>query len=66
MATPIKDIPFLTGKAARRFEKIIKKNETRRISQESYERIMKAGENVRIFDSFTEYENFLNASSTDD
>lgn len=55
MATPIKDTPVLMGKTARRFEKMIKENETTRISQESYERIKEAGRNVQIFNNVSEY-----------
>ena len=50
MATPIKDTPVLTGKAARRFESIIKENETKRISPEERERIMAIYRSVKVID----------------
>lgn len=50
-----KGIPVLTGKIARRFEKIIKENETNRVSAEEYQRIRAVGEKIRIFNSMTEY-----------
>ena len=50
MATPIKDTPVLTGKSARRFEKIIKENETKRVSSDERERIMAAYRRVKIID----------------
>ena len=58
MATPIKDTPVLTGKDARKFEKMIQENESKRISPESYEQIMNAGKNVRVFNSLSDYENY--------
>jgi hypothetical protein len=50
MATPIKETPVLTGKSARRFESIIKDNETKRISPEERERIMAIYHSVKIID----------------
>jgi hypothetical protein len=58
VATPIKDTPVLTGKDARRFEKMIKENESKRVSPESYERIMAAGRSVQVFNSLADYENY--------
>ena len=58
MATPIKDTPILRGKVARRFEAIIKENETKKISPEARELIMKSGRNVQIFNSMADYERF--------
>jgi len=37
MAKPIKETPILTGGNATRFEKIIKKNEKRKVSTEEYQ-----------------------------
>lgn len=50
MASPIKDTPVLTGKSARRFESIIKENETKRISLEERERIMAVYRSVKVID----------------
>lgn len=58
MATPIKPTPVLTGKDARRFEKMLKENETKRISAAELERIIAAGRNVKVFDSMAEYEQY--------
>lgn len=55
MATPIKDTPVLMGDVARRFEKIIAQNETKRVSSEEYQRIREAGRNIPIFNSMAEY-----------
>lgn len=56
MATPIKDTPVLMGDVARRFEKIIAQNETKRVSSEEYNRIRNAGKNIPIFNSMADYE----------
>ena len=42
MARPIKDTPVLTGKDARRFAQAIKANESKTITREEYERILRA------------------------
>ena len=55
MATPIKDTPVLMGDVARRFEKIIAQNETKRVTTEEYQRIRDAGKNIQIFNSMAEY-----------
>lgn len=47
MARPIKETPVLTGRDARRFEEVLKNNETRKVSRESYERAVKAFESVK-------------------
>jgi len=44
MARPIKETPVLTGKDAARFEKIIKKNETKRISSNEFQKAKQAYE----------------------
>lgn len=38
MAKEIRDTPVLMGKDAARFEKIVKKNENRKVSRDAYER----------------------------
>lgn len=40
MARPIKETPVLRGKDARRFEETIKRNETRKVSDAEYKRVM--------------------------
>lgn len=56
MATKVKETPVLTGKDALRFERIIKENETKRVSAEEYERAKAAYRKIRIFNSMKEYE----------
>ncbi len=48
MAKLIKETPVLTGKNAKRFQKIIKENEHKRVSKEDYERAKKAYLNFEI------------------
>ncbi len=48
MAKQIKEIPVLTGKNAKRFQKIIKENEQKRISEEEYSRAKKAYSNFKL------------------
>lgn len=50
MATPIKDTPVLTGRAAKRFEKIITENESKRVSDTERDRIMSVYRSVKIID----------------
>jgi hypothetical protein len=40
MARPIKETPVLMGKDARRFEKTIKENETKKVTPAHYRRAM--------------------------
>lgn len=42
MARPIKETPVLTGKDAKRFEKEIQGNASRKVSQEEYKRAEEA------------------------
>jgi len=48
MAKPIKEIPVLTGKDAKRFHKIIKENEHKKVSKQDYERAKKAYNNFEV------------------
>ena len=41
MARPIKETPILRGKDAERFEKEVKENEHRRLSEEEFRRVEK-------------------------
>jgi hypothetical protein len=47
MARPIKETPVLTGDDARRFEEAIQKNNSQRVSRESYERALKVFDSVK-------------------
>ncbi|MBN1379678.1 MAG: hypothetical protein JXA04_10640 [Gammaproteobacteria bacterium] len=38
MAKPIKDTPILTGESARKFEKVIRENEKKKVPREEFER----------------------------
>lgn len=48
MARAIKETPVLTGKNARRFEKIIKENENKKVKKVDYQRAIKAYANLEI------------------
>lgn len=48
MATKIKETPVLEGKDARRFEKIMKENENRKVPKEDYERAKEAYKNFKL------------------
>jgi len=61
MATKVKDTPILRGEDAARFTRIIKENETKRVSQEEYNRAMEAFKKVRVFNSIKDYQEY-NAS----
>ncbi len=51
MARPIKETPVLTGKDAKRFNRIIKENETKKVPSADYERAKKAYENFKWADA---------------
>jgi hypothetical protein len=46
MAQPVKDIPVLTGKDAKRFEREVRENQHRKIPQKEYERAQAVFKNV--------------------
>ena len=48
MARPVKDTPVLTGKDARRFEQILKRNETARVPREDYERALRTFGKIKL------------------
>jgi hypothetical protein len=48
MARPIKETPVLTGKDAERFEKEIKENENRRVSDSDYQRAIATFQSVKF------------------
>lgn len=48
MARPIKETPVLIGKNARNFEKEVKRDEHRKVSQEKYKRAIDVYNNVKI------------------
>ncbi len=50
MATPIKPTHVLTGKSARRFERIIQENDKKPVNQEERDRIMTIYRSVKIID----------------
>ncbi len=50
MARPIKETPVLKGKDARHFEKEIKRNEARKVSNEKYQRAIDVYRRVKIAD----------------
>ncbi len=58
MATKVKDTPVLRGKDAERFTRIIKENETKRVSAEEYNQAMAAFKKVRIFNSMKDYQEY--------
>lgn len=48
MARPVKETPVLTGKDARRFETILKKNENVKVPRESYDRAMQTFNRIKL------------------
>lgn len=48
MARPIKETPILRGKDAERFNKIIKENESKKVSASDYERAKQAYKNFKL------------------
>lgn len=50
MANPIKEIPVLTGSDARRFERWMKENESKKIDSKELERIRAVYSSVKIVD----------------
>jgi hypothetical protein len=48
MARPVKETPVLKGKDALRFEKQIKENETRKVSESEYQRALKTFHSVKV------------------
>jgi hypothetical protein len=48
MATKIKETPVLKGEAARRFLKIIRENERKKVPKEDYERAKEAYRNFKV------------------
>ena len=48
MARPIKETPVLTGKHALKFEKEIKQNESKKVTTESYQRALRAYNNIKL------------------
>ena len=48
MASKIKETPVLTGKAADRFAKATKANESKKVTPESYQRALRAFERIAI------------------
>ncbi|MDH4263936.1 MAG: hypothetical protein OEV78_12930 [Spirochaetia bacterium] len=52
MARQIEETPILLGEDARKFERDIKENETRKVSEEEYKRVMQVFHSVKICDEF--------------
>jgi hypothetical protein len=48
MATPIKDTPVLTGKDARNFEMWLKENSGKKVTSDSYKKIMESAKKFRL------------------
>lgn len=48
MATAIKETPVLKGEAARRFLKIIRENERKKVPEEDYERAKEAYRDFKV------------------
>ena len=48
MARPIKETPVLKGKNAKNFEKAIKQNEKRKVSQDKYQRAIAAFKRITV------------------
>ena len=48
MANDLKSANILIGEDARRFERIIKENETKKVPQEDYDRAKKAYQNFKV------------------
>lgn len=48
MARPVKETPVLTGSDAKRFERQIKENEKRSVSEAEYQRALKTYQNVQL------------------
>lgn len=48
MAMPIKDTPVLTGKDARNFDRLLKENANKKVSHESYQKIMTSANKFRL------------------
>ncbi len=48
MAKPIKDTPVLSGKDAKRFNEIVKRNENIKVPRSDFERAKRAYANLRI------------------
>jgi len=46
MARPIRETPFLKGKDAERFSKILKENESKKVPQEEYQRALSVYDKV--------------------
>ena len=48
MARPVKETPVLQGKEARNFERVLKENEQKKVSQADYERAVATFKSIKL------------------